>query len=1235
MKNFKKIIKNYYKKKNSFKDFDKEIELLENNSELLNIITKIKTSRLNNKVLSSLIDSNNYKINKTSLIYFGKNKNKSYKSILKDANLVFIKKLAKIINYENNKINELTNIKSIIKDIDSNRDFSINKYYQINEYTECYIIVFLFKIIDSSKNKYRLLRVLELTLNYLKKDIEDIFKENYLLMIKNIEIINNILNSIISINELSPTSLKRITTYKREYITYSSPSNINLLSNKRYTMIFENNGKVTSKYNNINLNFYDEVFIKDIDSNRIMSIRDFDSNSKYKYIFNNAISKYTRSYNDFTISSEFTVSQVDDLSCQKLSFKNNDNKKNFYLIIKIPINKSGIKHLRKIKSIMTYNENLKSFIVYRFININNYSFKINNNYIEISSKINLNKGIKKEFYILTEILKNKDEVFIMHKKYNSIYSINNIFFVSNVIKNNIDYRIFSEYNDLLNLICNNRYYLDNKRRKLLINNNLNIRNLWKYNISFNRRIILGRINNDYNIRCIDEIIRFYIYLLNNNIYIDLVFLYDGDSKYLKSFEKDVNKIEKYYNYLTKFKSNSNNIFTINSNVLNKEEESLFILISEIALDINSNSSLGDIISKVLKENKNKLVITDYENSLKKDMEIIKENNTVFDVFSSDEIDNTFNDNMNVIKKENSTYIFDDYNYIVKSKDDKFSNILTNNYLSSLVYKNYTLIYTKNYIVTSSKNNELLINNQKVSFYTSTAGFGYSIFTGVINDLDVSLTKTIANTDNIHFFKIDIKNNSNHFKEVNIKYLLTPLLDLYENDNNYFISEYDYMHNIVTIKNKINNLGMFITSTVNFKNVYLEEYFQKVMEVEFFLEKDKEKSLSFMIGTIDNNLTTDSLYLLKERYSSISVIDNNLSIIKYDWKSMLNTIDIKTKDENFNHIMKWSIYNILVNNTTDVIYYKNLLDEVLNLVLIFPNISKEKLLVCIKHTLLNGNILYSWNRFQNIGKITNNIDEVLYLLYSIKKYIEVTEDTDILFEQTSYLIAKKINSEDIYYKYSKYTDSIYSHLEKVINNIIENRSNFNIILLHSTISIFIDITKYYNKNTDTKKYRELLNNLNSDISSIKNDENVLYKILFDMNLDYKDSDITVLKDDILLKVIALIKTKNINEAYTYYKRLNPLNNKHSNSRLSADGIYFMVGLELFLGFRKQGKKIFIKPNLPNYFSNYEITYNYLNTIYYIKIEKSNSKNAIIVDSEETSYIPLKNDYRKHYVEIYFK
>lgn len=1239
MRNFKKVFKIYCKKKSSFKYVDKENELLGNNIKLLSIISKAKTSHLNNKTLSSLIVSNDYKINKTSLIFYDKRKKKNYESMLKEANYILINKLTSIISYENNKIDELNKIKWAMKEMDNKKDYSINKYYQISENTECYMIAFLFKTIDNSKNKYRLLRVLELTLNYLKKDVGNIIEENYLLMIKNIEIINNILNSFISINELSPTLLKRITTYKREYVSSSIPSNINLLSNKHYTLVFENNGKITSKYNNTILNCYDEnsgVFIKEIGSNNIISIKDFNTRSKYKYIFNNAISKYIREYNNLTLSSEFTISQTDDLSCQKITLKNYDDKKKFELTIKIPINNSGVKHLKQIKSIRIYNKDLNLFIVYKLVNIDNYSLKIKDSYIEISSKININKNIKREFYILTEILKSKEEIFIIHKKYNRIDLINNIFFVSNILRNDMDYSTFSVYNNFLNLIRNNRYYLDNKRKELLKNNDLNIRKLWKYNISGSKRIILIRVNEYYNLRCIDEIIKFFVYLVNNNIYIDLVFMYDGRNKYFDILKRNIEKVENYYNYLTEFRSNFDNIFIVDNNILNNEEINLFILFSEIVLEINNISNLKDAISKLIKENKRKFIITDYESSLKRNIEIVKENKTLFDVFSNDEITYVINKEEINNKDKNSKYIFEEYNYIIKNVNDRLYHILTNDYLSSISYKNCTLIYTKDYIVTNSKKNELLINNQKVNFDTSIAGFGYSIFTGMVDELEIKLTKAITHADNIQFLKINIKNNSNYFKEVNIKYLLTPLLDLYENDNNYFISEYDYIHNIVTIENKINNLKMFISSTINFKNVYLEEYFQKVFEIEFLLEKNKEKDISFIIGVMDNNFTRDKLYLLKERYSNISVIDNNLSIIKYDWKSMINTIDIKTKDESFNYMMKWSIYNILTNNTTDIIYYKSLLDESLNLVTIFPNISKERLLVCIKHISLNGDVLNSWNRFQNIGRITKSIKEALYLLYSIKKYVEVTEEKDILFEDVSYLIAKEVNNEDVYYKFSKYTDSIYAHLEKVINNIIENKDNFNVILLYSTISIFIDITKYYNKNTDTKKYRDLLKSLDRDISVTKANNNILYKILFDIDSNYNLFDTTTLKKNILLKVIALIKTNDIEEAYNCYKRLNPLNSKRNNNfKISVDGIYFMIGLELFLGFKKQGKKLFIKPNLPDYFSNYEITYNYLNTIYYIKVEKSKSKNNIVVDSEEVSYIPLKNDYRKHYVEVYYK
>ena len=62
------------------------------------------------------------------------------------------------------------------------------------------------------------------------------------------------------------------------------------------------------------------------------------------------------------------------------------------------------------------------------------------------------------------------------------------------------------------------------------------------------------------------------------------------------------------------------------------------------------------------------------------------------------------------------------------------------------------------------------------------------------------------------------------------------------------------------------------------------------------------------------------------------------------------------------------------------------------------------------------------------------------------------------------------------------------------------------------------------------------------------------------------------------------------------------------------------------------KLYIKPNIPSTWKQYEITYKYFDTKYNITIINS-KENKIIFDDKTVEYIPLKNDMLEHNIKVY--
>jgi cyclic beta-1,2-glucan synthetase len=148
------------------------------------------------------------------------------------------------------------------------------------------------------------------------------------------------------------------------------------------------------------------------------------------------------------------------------------------------------------------------------------------------------------------------------------------------------------------------------------------------------------------------------------------------------------------------------------------------------------------------------------------------------------------------------------------------------------------------------------------------------------------------------------------------------------------------------------------------------------------------------------------------------------------------------------------------------------------------------------------------------------------------------------------------------------------------------------------------------------------------------------------------------------IMALLKLGMYNKAFEYYQMINPINRtltpedvtkyKTEPYVLAADiysnkdyagqggwtwytgssGWFYKVGLVDMLGFHKQGSKLYIKPNVPSNWKNYDLIYRYEDTTYEIHINMKADKEGIELDGQKVAndFINLKNDKLIHSVMI---
>lgn len=709
------------------------------------------------------------------------------------------------------------------------------------------------------------------------------------------------------------------------------------------------------------------------------------------------------------------------------------------------------------------------------------------------------------------------------------------------------------YSFLFQYLSNmNQYPINQSRKKLLNYNTLTEENLNSYHLSRKAPLILLDLDHHSNMRITKEVCLFFNYCKKKNFPINLLILNTMNHRETEEIAYHI-----YAENETNFKKKQKQIFYLDEEELTKEEIILLYTLSSLTINGKKYSSLIPFVQK-LKESLGT---------------IIKENKEMLEIKPYTDIEE------NAISQEIGIFYKDkiEYNAPNNQKTNLITTLSTQQLSSSLTKEKNWETYVEKKDQKLTKNEEFLLNHQKIEFSERKYGLGYITLLAKTNEIELTVTQFLSTTEKTKLTKITIENTTEKELTFSFQYRLEIVLGKnLGQEARYILATFHKEKNMVILQNKLNSFYQekccFITSSERILSSNLDYPLKKEIEIQIYLAKKRKKEFSFTLGIANKN----ELEIMKEKYMSLSNIENILRMNQSYLQLTLKTIQVKTEDSSFDiMINNWLPYKIL----NEKIYSKENKEKILdssNMINIIPMATKQEIIDYAK-----------------------KIDKLHFLIYALKNYIEKTEDQTILETKVKDLETEKENS-------------IYHKIEEEIENWLQTTKE-NLTTQNRILSYFIELTKWYDKRIDRKKYEK-------ELEKIQKRE--------------KESKTTTPKENELWNLIMLLESS---QYHLLYKRLQELNPIHNPKKLNLYNKYsswiYKISIENILGFQKRGKKLYINPHLPPDIKKYSITYHYLSTTYQIEISPKKRK-KIIIDNhiEKTDYIPLKNDYKTHQVII---
>ena len=347
-------------------------------------------------------------------------------------------------------------------------------------------------------------------------------------------------------------------------------------------------------------------------------------------------------------------------------------------------------------------------------------------------------------------------------------------------------------------------------------------------------------------------------------------------------------------------------------------------------------------------------------------------------------------------------------------------------------------------------------------YTIEHSYGYSAFVSTYKSLSSNLTISISNDEKIKWYKLNLKNLDKTRKTLELYFYVDWVLGINKEDSTRFIlTDFDKSSKYLVARNYYNNefagrcafIGssleisgftsdktefvgrnsdlsspiLFDLTSIN-KQTNLKQIKKEVPRLSkkvgagfqqcglikcvISVNPEESKDILFFIGEVESieKLSTKSM-----SYGSPSTAyKTDIKNSNDSWSSLTNKITVNTPSKAFDYLINgWLLYQTLscriygrsaFYQSGGAFGFRDQLQDVLALLYIDPNITKEQIVLHAGRQFIEGDVQHWWHPPTGRGVRTKISDDYLWLPYVVSKYISVTGDYSILKEEAHYLDA---------------------------------------------------------------------------------------------------------------------------------------------------------------------------------------------------------------------------------------
>lgn len=637
--------------------------------------------------------------------------------------------------------------------------------------------------------------------------------------------------------------------------------------------------------------------------------------------------------------------------------------------------------------------------------------------------------------------------------------------------------------------------LKKEQKEAIIRNVKSQSSLWTHGISGDQSIVLVRIDNQAHIRFIIKLLAAHEYLRRTGIRCDLIILNESVEGYQQSLQENLQRVVQHN--IDRLGAGPDGIYIMNSNQISSEDVNLLFAIARLIFKANGpslhaqltikepSSSLPDQLEHTSSTyDSGQVQYADHTNlSLFNGWGGFKESGTEYEILIRNNnylpapwINVIANPKFGCTVSELGT----GYTWWRNSREFK----LTTWSNDPVIDRPSEQIYLRDeasgdvWTATASPQQDDLL-------YVVTHGRGYTHVEHERYGIQHQMTIAVPIEDSIKIIKLNVHNKSDQVRRLSVTYYAEWVLGVRRHGHAQFlVSEWEQSvqalltHNTYqdTFQGAHTVVGIYpqvddgqLSWTANRTEFIGRDYTLEqpaamsrtrlscetgvfndpcgAIQAKIVLEPNQEYTMYILMGCESSR---EKAVQLIQAYRSPTACEHALAKVNEYWKETLDQVIVSTPCNEMDVLLNgWLIYQSLACRmwARSAFYqaggafgFRDQLQDALALLHAKPSITKQQIVLHAAHQYEEGDVQHWWHEETHKGIRTFFTDDLLWLPYTVTRYIEHTGDSSILEIITHYLHSEPLK-EDEHERYESTVQSdddgsIYEHCVRAIDKCLQ-------------------------------------------------------------------------------------------------------------------------------------------------------------------------------------------------------